>query len=138
MAIHKNFIFMTVEDGVEVMSIQVQIPFYQSFYTPIEYSLKGKKLDSKRGGAISNAALGHGYGVFIIDGDGVQGEHKQHLIVDEYQGKTLQLEVCEEVLVAVTSENRIRLWRIENSEVKPSGLPSGRKVSSISHFHDAI
>jgi len=68
----------------------------------------------------------------------VQGEHKQLLLVDEYQGKSLQLEVCEEVLVALTSENRIRLWKLEQSEVKPSGLPSGRKVSLILVSMDSI
>jgi hypothetical protein len=51
--------------------------------------------------------------------------------VDDYQGKALQLEVCEQVLVAVTSQNRIRLWNIGHGEVKPSGLPSGRKVCII-------
>lgn len=69
-----------------------------------------------------------GHGVLITP---LQGEQKQLLLVDEYQGRPLQLEVCEGVLVAVTSENRIRLWKIEQSEVKSSGLPSGRKVSII-------
>ncbi|XP_024391640.1 uncharacterized protein [Physcomitrium patens] len=81
LAIHNCFVFMTTQDGVEVLSLQ--------------------------------------------------GEHKQLLVVDHFQGKSLQLEVCEEVLVAVTSENRIRSWKIERNEVKLSGLPSGRKVDQV-------
>nr|PNR43496.1 hypothetical protein PHYPA_015877 [Physcomitrium patens] len=65
------------------------------------------------------------------DHENLKGEHKQLLVVDHFQGKSLQLEVCEEVLVAVTSENRIRSWKIERNEVKLSGLPSGRKVDQV-------
>lgn len=82
--------------------------------------------DCKRTRELSSSSIRiDGYGVLITP---LQGEHKQQLLVDDYQGKALLLEVCEEVLVAVTSENRIRLWKVGHSEVKSAGLPSGRKV----------
>lgn len=82
----------------------------------------------------SSAMAIHNDSIFVTTEDGVkvmslQGEKKQSLLIDEFQGKIMQLEVSKDLLVAVTTENRFRLWKIhQNSDVKVCGLPSGRKV----------
>ncbi|CAM6098880.1 unnamed protein product [Calypogeia fissa] len=57
-----------------------------------------------------------------------QGSAKQLLLLHDFQGKALCLDVSQEFLVLATTNCCICIWSIDGADIEPYGLTSGRKV----------
>ncbi|GBG73003.1 hypothetical protein CBR_g12722 [Chara braunii] len=64
----------------------------------------------------------------VIEICNLQGTVKQTLMLDDSLGHATYMDVCEEFLVASTSNSFIKIWKISGREAKPHGPGSGRKV----------